>query len=83
MPARENTPAFTAVRNLSVSLNDRDRATLAQIFGATTERQGKLGPAVRDALRAIAELEDETSSGWSAGSACTSTGGGRCRRQRG
>lgn len=31
----------------------------SRLFGAVHERQGKLGPAVRDALRAIAELDDD------------------------
>lgn len=59
MPPREHSPAFTAVRDRLVTLDDRDRARLAQLFGAMQERQAKLGPAVRDALRAIAELDDD------------------------
>jgi hypothetical protein len=56
---RQHSPAFLAVRDLIIALDDRDRARLAQLFGAMQERQPRLGPAVRAALRAIAELDDD------------------------
>jgi hypothetical protein len=51
--------AFRAVRDRIVGLDERERARLGRLFGAMQEPQGALGPAVRAALRAIAELDDD------------------------
>jgi hypothetical protein len=51
--------AFQNVRERIIALDDRDRARLARLFEAMQERQPKLGPAVRNAVRAIAKLDDD------------------------
>lgn len=65
--ATPHSPAFAPVRDRMVDLDERDRARLARFFGAMTEPRGHLGASLRDALRAIATLEDddlERLTGW-------------------
>jgi hypothetical protein len=63
----EHSPAFRRVRDRIVELSDDDRTRFARFFGALLEPQGPLGATGRDALRAIAEIDDddlERLTGW-------------------
>jgi hypothetical protein len=59
MRRSQHTPAFLAVRDALLTLEDADRRPFARLFGAMQDPQPPLPPAALTLLRAIARLDDE------------------------
>ncbi len=58
MPRTPHTPAFTAIRDLVLALDDADRRPLCRLYGAMQDAQPDPSSAFLAAFRAIATLDD-------------------------